>query len=71
MLEFWLLDEIQDICRDANFADPLPAFKSLHRVAQEKGECKHKQVSRSTAVAKVVVFGRSDSGWRQQQPRTG
>jgi hypothetical protein len=39
MLEFWLLDEIQDICRDANFADPLPAFKSLHKVAQAKGEC--------------------------------
>jgi hypothetical protein len=38
MLEFWMLDEIRDVCQAANFQDPLPTFKSLYKIAKEKGK---------------------------------
>lgn len=37
MLEFWKLDEIQDVCKQASFADPLPEFDSLYKTAEAKG----------------------------------
>jgi hypothetical protein len=38
MLELWMLEEIKDVCQEAQFQDPLPVFKSLHKIAVEKSE---------------------------------
>lgn len=39
MVEFWILDEIQDICLDAKFAAPLPMYNSLYKRAKANGGC--------------------------------
>lgn len=33
-----MLEEIKDVCQEAQFQDPLPVFKSLHKIAVEKSE---------------------------------
>ena len=35
--ELWLLDKIQEVCSSAGFEDPVPAYKSKYKLAQEKG----------------------------------
>jgi hypothetical protein len=39
MVEFWILDEIQDVCSEAKFAAPLPMYNSLYKLAKANGGC--------------------------------
>jgi hypothetical protein len=59
MLEFWMLDEIRDVCQAANFQDPLPTFKSLYKIAKEKG--KWQQVALPCLI-KMCVGARGGGG---------
>lgn len=39
IFDFWLLDQIQEVCEGAGFASPLPDYVSLYKEAKEKGRC--------------------------------
>lgn len=41
MVEFWILDEIQEICSKANFTAPLPMYNSLYKMGQMNGKCRN------------------------------